>query len=115
MPINLIIADDHALFRQGLRSLLLLQPEITVVAEVESAAKLPEVMARRHCDILLLDLQMDRWTMDDIPALVRTTAVIVLTASESIEDGMTALRLGARGAGPEAFRYRNVDDRDPAP
>jgi DNA-binding NarL/FixJ family response regulator len=108
MPINLVLADDHALFRQGLRSLLLLQPDITVVAEVESAAKLPEVLSQTPCDILLLDLQMDRWTMDDIPALVRTTAVIVLTASESIENGMAALRLGARGLVQKRFAIETL-------
>lgn len=108
MPINLVIADDHALFRQGLRSLLLLQPDITVVAEVESAAKLPEVLSQTPCDILLLDLQMDRWTMDDIPTLVSTTAVIVLTASESIENGMAALRLGARGLVQKRFAIETL-------
>jgi DNA-binding NarL/FixJ family response regulator len=108
MPINLVIADDHALFRQGLRSLLLLQPDITVVAEVESAAKLPEVLSQTPCDILLLDLQMDRWTMDDIPELVRTTAVIVLTASESIENGMAALRLGARALVQKRFAIETL-------
>ena len=88
--------------------MLLLQPDITVVAEVESAAKLPEVLAATPCDILLLDLQMDRWTMDDIPALVRTTAVIVLTASESIENGMAALRLGARALVQKRFAIETL-------
>jgi two-component system NarL family response regulator len=108
MPINLIIADDHALFRQGLRSLLLLQPEITVAAEVESMASLNAAMAQQQCDLLLLDLQMDRWTMDDIPGLVQRTAVIVLTASESTEDGMTALRLGARALVQKRFAIETL-------
>jgi len=95
-PIRLVIADDHALFRQGLKSLLLLQPDIEVVAEVEHAAELPSVLSATHCDVLLLDLQMDRWLMDDIPQLSKTTAVIVLTASESSENGVRALCLGAR-------------------
>jgi DNA-binding NarL/FixJ family response regulator len=103
IPTNLILADDHALFRQGLRSLLLLHPDITVVAEVDSAAMLPETLAQNPCDILLLDLQMDRWTMDDIPSLAQKTAVIVLTASESPENGMAALRLGARALVQKRF------------
>jgi DNA-binding NarL/FixJ family response regulator len=108
MPINLIIADDHALFRQGLRSLLLLQPDVIVAAEVESAAGLNAAMAQHQCDVLLLDLQMDRWTMDDIPALAQRTAVIVLTASESTEDGMTALRLGARALVQKRFAIETL-------
>jgi DNA-binding NarL/FixJ family response regulator len=95
MPIRLIIADDHALFRQGLRSLLLLQGDIEVVAEAEGATELTKLPSN-CCDILLLDLQMERWSIDYIPELSRKTAVIVLTATESIETGITALRLGAR-------------------
>jgi DNA-binding NarL/FixJ family response regulator len=108
IPTNLILADDHALFRQGLRSLLLLHPDITVVAEVDSAAMLPETLAQNPCDILLLDLQMDRWTMDDIPSLAQKTAVIVLTASESPENGMAALRLGARALVQKRFAIETL-------
>jgi two-component system response regulator DegU len=95
MPIRLIIADDHALFRQGLRSLLLLQGDIEVAAEAESAAELTRLSLTSY-DILLLDLQMEQWSIDYIPELSRQTTVIVLTATESIETGVTALRLGAR-------------------
>ncbi len=64
-----ILADDHALFRQGLKSLLSLEPDFEVVAEVQHAGELPDAMTLNPCDILLLDLQMDRWLMDDIPQL----------------------------------------------
>jgi DNA-binding NarL/FixJ family response regulator len=96
MPIHLIIADDHALFRQGLRSLLSLEPDIVVTSEVASTALLQDELDRSPCDILLLDLQMDRWTLDDRPSLARRTKVIVLTASESAEHGIAALQAGAR-------------------
>jgi len=82
-PLRLIIADDHALFRQGLKSLLLLQPDTQVVAEIESADDVEPVVSDTDSDILLLDLQMDRWMMEDIARLSRLTNVIVLTASES--------------------------------
>src|ERR1700719_4229045 len=102
-PIPPVIADDHALFRQGLRSLLLLQPDIEVVAEVDHTSQLQSVLSAKACDILLLDLQMDRWLMGDIPELSRLTAVIILTASESPENGARALRLGARGIVQKRF------------
>ena len=104
--IRLIIADDHALFRQGLRSLLLLQPDIEVVAEVAQADAVLSTLA--PCDVLLLDLQMERWSMDDIPQLTRHAAVLVLTASESVENGMTALRLGARGIVQKRFAIETL-------
>lgn len=105
---RLIIADDHALFRQGLRSLLLLQPDMEVVAEVEQAGNLEAVLSATPCDVLLLDLQMERSSMNDIPQLSRMTAVIVLTASESIENGMTAIRLGARGIVQKRFAIETL-------
>ena len=70
-PMRLIIADDHALFRQGLKSLLLLQSDTQVVAEIESSDDVSPVVSATDCDILLLDLQMDRWMMEDIPQLSR--------------------------------------------
>jgi two-component system NarL family response regulator len=107
-PIRLVIADDHALFRQGLRSLLLLQPDIEVVAEVDRTSQLHSVLSAKACDILLLDLQMDRWLMGDIPELSRLTAVIILTASESPENGARALRLGARGIVQKRFAIESL-------
>ncbi len=108
MPIRLIIADDHALFRQGLISLLMLQPDIQVVAEVDQAGKLPAVMAELPCDVVLLDLQLERWSMDDIPTLAEKAAVIVLTASESVENGMMALRFGARAIVQKRFAIETL-------
>jgi DNA-binding NarL/FixJ family response regulator len=107
-PLRLIIADDHALFRQGLKSLLLLQSDTQVVAEIESANDVEPVVSDTHSEILLLDLQMDRWMMEDIPQLSRLTNVIVLTASESAENGVRALRLGAKGVVQKRFAIETL-------
>jgi two-component system NarL family response regulator len=107
-PLRLIIADDHALFRQGLASLLQLQSAIQVVAEVESADDVVPVVSATVCDVLLLDLQMDRWMMEDIPQLKCLTNVIVLTASESAEQGVRALRLGAKGIVQKRFAIETL-------
>ena len=107
-PLRLIIADDHALFRQGLKSLLLLQSDTQVVAEIEMAIDVEPVVAAADCDVLLLDLQMDRWMMEEIPRLSRLTSVIVLTASESAENGVRALRLGAKGIVQKRFAIETL-------
>ncbi|HWJ41185.1 MAG TPA: response regulator transcription factor [Candidatus Limnocylindrales bacterium] len=107
-PLRLIIADDHALFRQGLKSLLLLQADIEVVAEIELASEVVRAVTATNCDVLLLDLQMDRWMMEDIPQLIRLTNVIVLTASESAENGVRALRLGAKGIVQKRFAIETL-------
>jgi DNA-binding NarL/FixJ family response regulator len=105
---RLIIADDHALFRQGLKSLLLLQPGLEVVAEVARADELDHALAATPSDILLLDLQMDQWVIDRIPALSQRTIVVVLTASESPENGAKALRLGARAIVQKRFAIETL-------
>ncbi len=103
MPIRIVLADDHALFRQGVRSLLRQYPELEVVAEVERASELLTTLAATPADLLLLDLQMERWMMDDIETLAGLTRVVVLTASERIEDGLAAVRLGARAVVQKRF------------
>jgi DNA-binding NarL/FixJ family response regulator len=95
-PLRIAIADDHALFRQGLRSMLALKEGVTVVAEVERASELPGLLERTALDILLLDLQMERSSLVDIEALARRVAVVVVTASEHPEDALRAVRAGAR-------------------
>lgn len=94
--IRVAIADDHALFRQGLRSMLRLQPDVNVVAELERADDLLSTLERTPCDVLLLDLQMERSAFADIEALAERVTVVIVTASEREEDAVAALRAGAR-------------------
>jgi DNA-binding NarL/FixJ family response regulator len=108
MPIRLLIADDHALFRQGLKSLLMLQPDIELVGEVERAADLEPALNRAAVDVLLLDLQMDRWMGNDIEALAQRVSVVVLTASERIEDALAAIRKGARAIVQKRFAVETL-------
>jgi DNA-binding NarL/FixJ family response regulator len=58
-PIRVAIADDHALFREGLKSLLCLQVDVTVVAELEHTTGLLLVLEQTPCDLLLADLEME--------------------------------------------------------
>jgi two-component system, NarL family, response regulator len=96
-PIRIIIADDHALFRQGLRSMFVnLHPEVTVVAEVESVGEVARTLAATPCDVLLLDLQMERNALADIASFARRVQVIVVTASQDPAEALAAIRAGAR-------------------
>jgi DNA-binding NarL/FixJ family response regulator len=108
MPIRLLIADDHALFRQGLKSLLMLQADIELVGEVERAADLEPALNHSAVDVLLLDLQMDRWMGNDIEALAQRVSVVVLTASERIEDALAAIRKGARAIVQKRFAVETL-------
>jgi two-component system, NarL family, response regulator len=107
-PIRLIIADDHALFRGALKSLLRRQRDMRVVREAETAAAVIATVTETPCDILLLDLQMERWALDDIPQLAALTKVVVLTASESVENAIVAMRLGARAVVQKRFPVQTL-------
>jgi two-component system NarL family response regulator len=94
--LRIIIADDHALFREGLRSLLRLEPKLTVVAEVDRVDELLRTLEETRCDLLLLDLQMESNALLQIPALAEKVPIIVVTASEHPGETLSAIRSGAR-------------------
>lgn len=110
MSIQLIVADDHALFRQGLHSLLRHEPEVAIIGECNEAAGLQALVDECSADILLLDLQMERSSLSDIEALSKRVAVIVLTASELIGDAIAAVRSGARGVVFKRFAVEMLMD-----
>ena len=96
-PLRLIIADDHMLFRQGLKSMLVnLHANVSVVGEVERVDEIPPLLARTACDVLLLDLQMDRSALAEIPTFARRARVVVVTASQKLAEALAAIRAGAR-------------------
>jgi NarL family two-component system response regulator LiaR len=99
--IRVLIADDHAVVRQGLRTYLELQPDIDVVAEAADGDAAVGEAARLAPDVVLLDLVMPR--LDGVAAtrLLRERApaarVIVLTSFGEDERLFDALRAGAVG------------------
>jgi DNA-binding NarL/FixJ family response regulator len=95
-PLRIALADDHAIFRQGLKSLLKLRTDVTVVAEAERVDDLGPMLASHPCDILVLDLRMDRSSLVALEQLAQRVTVVVLTMSERAEDALEALRAGAR-------------------
>lgn len=109
-PIRVVIADDHTLFRQGLKSMLKLEPSVTMVAEVERVADLgPSIEAHRP-DVLLLDLQMDRNSLAEIEGLARRVRVLIVTASEEPAEALAALRAGARAVVFKRFAIETLMD-----
>jgi len=110
-PLRLIVADDHALFRQGLRSMLTnLQPDVSVVAEVERVSEVGAALDRTPCDILLLDLQMERNALADIEGLARRVPIVVVTASQQSAEALAAIRAGARAVVFKRFAVETLMD-----
>ncbi len=99
--IRVLIADDHAVVRQGLRTFLDLQADIDVVGEAADGEEAVAVAAEHAPDVILLDLVMPG--LDGIGALKRlretapSSRVIVLTSFGEDERLFTALRAGAVG------------------
>jgi len=110
-PLRLIVADDHTLFRQGLRSMLTnLQPDVSVVAEVERVSDVVPALDKTPCDILLLDLQMERNALADIEGLARRVPVVVVTASQQSAEALAAIRAGARAVVFKRFAVETLMD-----
>jgi DNA-binding NarL/FixJ family response regulator len=97
-PVRLVIADDHPIFRDGLRRLLESEPGFEVIGEASDGVDAIEVVRRVRPDVLLLDVAMPRMGgMDSLSSVAGETRVILLTAAISESAVMRALQLGARG------------------
>ena len=99
--IRILIADDHPIFRDGLRKLLEGADDITIVGEASSGNECVQMLGKLKPDILLLDLRMpdkDGLTvLEEVNFDTTGTRVIVVTAAEDDRDVVRAMRLGARG------------------
>jgi DNA-binding NarL/FixJ family response regulator len=100
-PLRLLIADDHPLFRKGMRTLLGAAPDFALVGEAETGM---EAVARSLAllpDVVLMDLQMPGGSgieaTREIVAASPTTRVLVVTLFEDDDSVFAALRAGARG------------------
>jgi len=101
VPVRIVIADDHPLFRDGLRTLLESDARFTVVGEAGDAQTAVEAVRLHNPDVLLLDLAMPgasglqalRILAADPPA----TRTIVLTAGIGRTETVQAVQLGASG------------------
>ena len=98
---RLVLVDDHTLFRDGLRTILQMEDDIDVIADVESAEDIVELVWQLKPDLVLLDIRMPTGNgLEAVPAVVRIspeTRVLVLTACDEQEEHVRALMLGAKG------------------
>jgi DNA-binding NarL/FixJ family response regulator len=100
-PIRLLIADDHPLFRKGLRTLLAAVPDFELIGEADTGRAAVERCLDLQPDVVLMDLQMPGGSgieaTRQIVAASPTTKILVVTLFEDDDSVFAALRAGARG------------------
>ena len=109
-PIRVLIADDHAIVRKGVRALLATEADILIVGEAQDGQDAIEEVDRLQPDVVLMDLVMP--VMGGVEAICRIVAsqpdarILVLTSFAGMDHIIPAIRAGALGyllkdSGPE--------------
>jgi DNA-binding NarL/FixJ family response regulator len=98
---RVLIVDDHAIFRQGLKLLLQHDSDVSVVAEAADADQALAIATKEQPDIILLDVDLEGYDaleiVESLQAAASATRIIILTGVRTPELQARALRLGAKG------------------
>ncbi|MDD5336655.1 MAG: response regulator transcription factor [Rhodoferax sp.] len=98
--INILVVDDHPLFRQGVLNSLAMDPEFKVVAETDSGQEALALARKLLPDVVLLDISMPGWsgivTAEKIAMACPATVIVMLTGSDDKDKLLAALKAGAR-------------------
>jgi DNA-binding NarL/FixJ family response regulator len=100
-PLRIIVADDHPVFRSGLRMMVRSEPELELVGEAETGSRAVELALGTEVDVVVMDLHMP--DLNGIEATRRILevrpeiGVLVLTMLQDDESVFAAMRAGAKG------------------
>lgn len=99
--IRVLIADDHAILRRGLRQIIAETDDLTVVGEAENSAQAVKFVRDAECDVVVLDISMpDRHGIDTLKLIKQErprVAVLMLSMHPENQYAVRALRAGAAG------------------
>lgn len=100
-PIHILIADDHTLFRDGLKALFASLPDTEVVGEAATGTETVALAEKLQPDVVLMDIQMPGLNgIEATRRIVQTSphiGIIVVTMFEDDDSVFAAMRAGARG------------------
>ena len=101
-PIRILIADDHAVVRRGLRSLIQTEKDLLVIGEASNGIEAVESTLRLKPDVVIMDLIMPEKSgaeaIAEIMAQIPETRIIILTTFGTVDDMAKAIESGAAGA-----------------
>jgi DNA-binding NarL/FixJ family response regulator len=101
MPIGVLLADDHAVVREGLRLVLQAHPDIRVLGEASDGRGAVCEVRRLHPDVVIMDIAMPQSNGIEatrrLRELVPSAKVVILSMHSTTEHIFRALRAGARG------------------
>lgn len=110
-PTRILLADDHALVRRGVRLILDGEPDLTVVAEADNGAEAVEQARAHHPDLAILDIAMPRLTglqaARELTRIQPQMRILILTMYDNEQFFFEALAVGASG-----YVLKSVADRD---
>jgi DNA-binding NarL/FixJ family response regulator len=99
--INIVLADDHVLVRNGIKSMLESDSDIRVIGEASNGAEALDIAGKVHPDILVLDIRMPEMTGLEAAAKLKNvspdTKAVILSMHDSEEYVLQALDAGAYG------------------
>ena len=99
-PIRILLADDHPIFRFGMRTLLTSMPDMTVVGEAVTGEEAIQLVESLLPDVVLMDIHMPGMSGIEATAHIRTqhprTAILIVTMLDD-DSVFAAMRAGARG------------------
>jgi two-component system, NarL family, response regulator LiaR len=109
--IKILLADDHALFREGTRSVIEQEPDMEVVGETGNGAETIKLAAELHPNVILIDIAMPQVNGSDITRRIKAdypaTMILILTDDDNDQYIVSQLEAGAAG-----YLLKNINGAD---